>query len=120
MKERIKEKQDAYAALIGSRLDGEKEVNIVRYKEAKKIAKKVGTLANNNTYESSYQKRETTEGGKDVFKVARAKEKKTRDLGNVRYIKGDDRKVLVKDTKIRERWRSYVSKLFNGELSEHL
>ena len=63
MKERIKEKQDAYTALIG-RSGGEKEVNIVRYKEAKKISKKVGTLAKNDTYESLYQRRETTEGGR--------------------------------------------------------
>jgi len=50
-----------------------------------------------------------------VFKLARARENKIRDLGNVRCIKGEDGKVSVKATKIRERWRSYFSMLFNGE-----
>jgi len=51
-----------------------------------------------------YQKLETKEGVKDVFKLSRAREKKPRDLGNVRCIKGEDGKVLVEETKIRERW----------------
>jgi len=33
-------------------------------------------------------------------------------------IKDGDGKVLVEEVKIRERWRSYFSTLFNGE-SEH-
>jgi len=51
--------------------------------------------------------------------LARAREKKSRDLGSVRCIKRDDGKLLVDDANIRERWRSYFSKLFNGELSEY-
>jgi len=51
VKERVKEKQDAYAALIGCRSDGEKEINFVKCKDANKIAKKAITLAKNNTYE---------------------------------------------------------------------
>jgi len=43
--------------------------------------------------------------------LARAMENKTRDLGNVRYIKGDNGKVLVEGTKRREKGRSYFSKL---------
>jgi len=50
-----------------------------------------------------YQRLETKNGEKDVFKLARVRERKTRDLGNVRFIKGTDGKVLVEETKIRER-----------------
>jgi len=50
-----------------------------------------------------------------VFKLARASEKKSRDLGCVRCIKGEDGNVLVEEAEIRERWRSYFSKLFNVE-----
>jgi len=66
-------------------------------------------------YERLYQRRETKEGEKDVFNLARAKERKTRDLGWVRCIKGEDGRVLVEETEIRERWRSYFSRLLNGE-----
>jgi len=38
-----------------------------------------------------------------MFKLARAREKKTRDLGCVRCIKGEDGKVLVEEAEIREK-----------------
>jgi len=37
--------------LVIDRSDREKEVNLIRYKEAEKVAKKVVTLANSNEYE---------------------------------------------------------------------
>ena len=49
---------------------------------------------------------ETKECEKEVFKLARVREKKTRDPGNVRCITSEDGKVLVEETKIRERWGS--------------
>ena len=55
----------------------------------------------------------------DVFKSARVMEKNTRDLGNVRCIKGDDGKDLVGEANIKEKWQSYFSKLFNGQMSEY-
>jgi len=38
-----------------------------------------------------------------VFKLARARERKTRDLGCVRCIKGEDGRVLMEETEIRKR-----------------
>jgi len=73
------------------------------YKATKKLAKKTVTIAKNNAFERLYQKLGTKEGDKDVFKLARDREKKTRDLGNVRCIKGEDGKVLVEEARIRER-----------------
>jgi len=40
-------------------------------------------------------------------------------MGSVRCIKREDGKVLTEDAKIRERWRSYFSKLFNDEMHDH-
>jgi len=39
-----------------------------------------------------------------VFKLVRAREKRSRDLGCVRCIKGGDGRVLVDEIEIRERW----------------
>jgi len=50
-----------------------------------------------------------------VFKLAKARDRKIRDLDSVRCIKHEDGKVLVKDTKVQERWQSFFYKLFNGE-----
>ena len=42
------------------------------------------------------------------------RKKKTRDLGTIRCIKDHNHKVLVKDADIKERWKEYFDKLFNG------
>ena len=39
---------------------------------------------------------------------------KTRDLGTIRCIKDHNHKVPVKDTNIKEIWKEYFDKLFNG------
>lgn len=62
---------------------------------------------------------ETKEWQKDVFKSARTRDKRTRDLGNIRCIKGDDSKVSVEDARIREKLQSFFSELLNGELREY-
>jgi len=85
------------------------------YKDVKKLAKKAVTLAKSYAYERLYQRLETKKGEKDVFKLARARGKKTRELGCIRCIKGQDGMVLVVEAEIRARWRSYISKLFNVE-----
>ena len=41
MKEKVKEKQDAYTALIDSRIDGEKIVISVKYSATKKMRRKL-------------------------------------------------------------------------------
>jgi len=115
VKERVKEKQNAYAALSNNTSEEDKEVREATYKVAKRLAKKAVTLAKNKAYERLYQKLETREGGNDVFKLARAREKKTRNLGNIRCIKGEDDRVLVHESKIRGRWQNYFYMLFNGE-----
>jgi len=115
MREKVKEKQKAYAALSNFTSEEEEGVREIAYKVAKKLAKKVVAIVKNDAYERLYRKLETREGEKDVFKLEKPREKKTRDLGCVRCIKGEDCKVLVEETEIKERWRSYFSGLFDGE-----
>jgi len=61
---------------------------------------------------------EIKEGEKEVFRLARAMEKKSRDLGVVRCINNDNGKVLFEDAEIMERWQRYFSKLLNGKVME--
>jgi len=53
----------------------------IRYKAATKVAKKAVPVAKNLAFDRLYHRLETTEGEKEVFKLARASERKTRDLG---------------------------------------
>ena len=81
----------------------------------KRDAQKVVTIAKSNVYERLYQKLESKEGEKEVFKLARAKARRTRDLGSTKCIRDRDGEVLIEDSKLQERWQSYFYKHFNGE-----
>ena len=95
----------------------------MQYRIGKGEAKKAVAVAKNNTYKRLCHRLNAKEGEKEVFKLARARERRTRDLSSVRCIKDEDGKVLIKDTKIQERWQGYFYKLFNGErfdVSQHI
>ena len=46
--------------------------------------------------------------------MARIRERKTRDINQIKCIKDVTDRLLVKD-EIMDRWREYFDKLFNGE-----
>ena len=50
-----------------------------------------------------HERLDSKEGEKEVFKLASAGERRTRDLSSVRCIKDEDGKVLTEDTKVQER-----------------
>ena len=57
----------------------------------------------------------TKEGEKDIYRMARARDRKTRDFNQVKCIKNEREQLLVKEDEIRHRWQEYFNKLFNGE-----
>jgi len=123
VKGKVKEKQEKFKALMESRTEQEEQFNKVQYKIAKKEAKKAVVVAKNNAYERLYHKLNSKGGKKnEVFKVARARERRTRDLSGVRCTRDEDGRVLVEDAKVLERWQDYFYTLFNGEglvISQH-
>ena len=48
-------------------------------------------------YKEVYEKLDTKEVEKDIYRIARTRERKTRDLYTVRCVKDEDQKVLVRD-----------------------
>ena len=62
-----------------------------------------------------YQRLGTKEGEKDIYRMARIRERKTRDINHIKCIKNGTDRLLVKDDEIKGRWREYFDKLFNGE-----
>ena len=79
---------------MNSKTDEEKEISRGRYKAAKKVTKKVVTAAKSRAYDKLYRKLESKEGEKEVFKLARAKERRIRDLGVVRCIKDENLSLI--------------------------
>jgi hypothetical protein len=55
----------------------------------------------------------TKEGEKDIYRMAKSRERKTRDTIQVKCIKDVIERLLTKDEDIKNRWWEYFNKLFN-------
>jgi hypothetical protein len=66
-------------------------------------------------YTELYRKLDTKYGANDVYKMIKHREMKTRDFNQVKCIKNEADRLLVKDEEIKNRWREYFDKLFNDE-----
>jgi len=95
-------------------------VSFERYKLAKKEAKKAIQNTRSKVYKEVYEKLNTKEVENDIYRIARIRERKTRDLCTVRCVKDENQKVLIRDEEIKERWREYFNKLFNGSSTQDL
>jgi len=60
-----------------------------------------------------YTRLGTREGEKEIYNLAKLREKKTRDCDHVKCIKSLDNKILVKDDEIKDRWKEYFNSLLN-------
>ncbi|GKA54399.1 hypothetical protein Tco_0753348, partial [Tanacetum coccineum] len=69
--------------------------------------------AKDKAYEDLYKKLESKEGANNIYKIAKAQERKRRDIGNVRYIKDEGGQTIVREEDIRKRRGEYFSSLFN-------
>ncbi|XP_071680964.1 uncharacterized protein [Lolium perenne] len=107
----IKEKIDYFRHLY---LDRSAD-NMDNYKMAKKAAKRAVTKARGRAYEDLYQRLGTKEGEKDMYRMAKIRERKTRDVDQVKCFKDGADQLLMKDKEIKHRWREYFDGLFNGE-----
>jgi len=94
-------------------------VSFERYKLAKKEAKKAVQNARAKMYEEVYEKLDTKEIENNTYRIARIRERKTRDLCTVRCVKDEDQKILVRD-EIKERLREHFDKLFNDSSTQDL
>ncbi|GJS56424.1 retrovirus-related pol polyprotein LINE-1 [Tanacetum coccineum] len=86
-----------------------------RYKEAKREAKKAIARAKDKAYEDLYKRLDSKEGENDIYRIAKARQRRKMDLGSVRFIKDEDGRSIVNEDAIRRRWKEYFSALFNGQ-----
>jgi CO dehydrogenase/acetyl-CoA synthase epsilon subunit len=64
-------------------------------------------------YDGLYQRLGTKEGEKDIYRIAKNRERKMRDIIQVKCIKDATERLLIKGEDIKNRWREYFDKLFN-------
>jgi hypothetical protein len=77
--------------------------NIESYKIAKRTAKRAVSVAKGQAYDDLYQRLGTKEGEKDIFRLARIRERKTRDINHIKCIKDGTDQLLVRDEEIKDR-----------------
>jgi hypothetical protein len=87
--------------------------NIERYKVAKKTTKRAVSEAIGRVYDGLYQRLGMKEGENDFYRMAKSRERKTRDIIQVKCIKDETERLLTKDEDIKNRWQEYFDKLFN-------
>jgi hypothetical protein len=95
----INEKKECYKRLHHNKSDE----NIQKYKEARTNAKKSVSEPRGQTYTELYRKLDTKEGENDVYKMAKLRERKTRDFHQIKCIKDETDRLLVKDEEIKNR-----------------
>jgi hypothetical protein len=66
-------------------------------------------------YMELYRKLDKKEDENVVYKMAKLRERKTKDFNQVKYIKDEADRLLVNDDEIKNIWREYLDKLFNDE-----
>nr|XP_043630161.1 uncharacterized protein LOC122601469 [Erigeron canadensis] len=114
---KVATKLSCFKDLVKSRQNGTNEdwsLARQRYYEAKKEAKRIVSIAKERAYEELYKKLDSKEGKNEIFIIAKAREKRRRDLGDVIYIKDESGQSIVKEGDIRKRWEEYFANLFNG------
>jgi hypothetical protein len=66
-------------------------------------------------YNGLYQRLVTKEGEKDIYRMVKSRERKMRDIIQVKYIKDETERLLIKDEDIKNKWWEYFDKLFNKD-----
>jgi hypothetical protein len=89
--------------------------NVEWYKVAKKTIKQTVCEAKGQMYDGLNQRLGTKEEEKDIYRMVKRRERKTRDIIQVKCIKDETERLLTKDEDIKNRWREYFDKLFNED-----
>jgi hypothetical protein len=66
-------------------------------------------------YDGLYQRFGTKEGEKNIYRMVKSRERKTRDIIQVKCNKDVTERLLTKDEDIKNRWWEYFDKLFNED-----
>ena len=84
------------------------------YKTARKQAKRE-VAKERNKYEKLYEKLETKERENEFFRIAKQRNRQSKDVQQVRVIKNKTGEKLMKEEKVKQRWKEYFDNLFNQE-----
>ncbi|KAK3506427.1 hypothetical protein QTP70_000276 [Hemibagrus guttatus] len=91
------------------------EENRQEYKELQRRVKREVSKAKQEAYNELYTRLDTREGEKDMYRLARQRDRDGKDVQQVRVIKDRDGRVLTSEESIQRRWKEYFEELMNEE-----
>ncbi|KAK3529792.1 hypothetical protein QTP86_003360 [Hemibagrus guttatus] len=91
------------------------EQNRQEYKELQRRVKREVSKAKQKAYEELYTRLDTRQGEKDLYRLARQRDRDGKDVQQVRVIKDRDGRVLTSEESVQRRWKEYFEELMNEE-----
>ncbi|KAK3536393.1 hypothetical protein QTP86_008847 [Hemibagrus guttatus] len=91
------------------------EENRQEYKELQRRVKREVSKAKQKAYDELYTRLHTREGEKDLYRLARQRDRDGKDVQQVRVIKDRDGRVLTSEESVQRRWKEYFEELMNEE-----
>ncbi|KAK3512376.1 hypothetical protein QTP70_007443 [Hemibagrus guttatus] len=89
------------------------EENRQEYKKLQRRVKREVSKAKQKAYDELYTRLDTREGEKDLYRLARQRDRDGKDVQQVRVIKDRDGRVLTSEESVQRRWKEYFEELMN-------
>ncbi|KAK3558371.1 hypothetical protein QTP86_017592, partial [Hemibagrus guttatus] len=91
------------------------EENRQEYMELQRSVKREVSKAKQKAYDDLYTRLDTREGEKDLYRLARQRDRDGKDVQQVRVIKDREGRVLTSEESVQRRWKEYFEELMNEE-----
>ncbi|KAK3512263.1 hypothetical protein QTP70_002277 [Hemibagrus guttatus] len=91
------------------------EENRQEYKELQCRVKREVSKAKQKAYDELYTRLDTREGEKDLYRLARQRDRDGKDVQQVTFIKDRDGRVLTSEESVQRRWKEYFEEVMNKE-----
>ncbi|KAI5627956.1 hypothetical protein C0J50_3222 [Silurus asotus] len=85
------------------------------YKEMRQQVRRDVAKDKEKAYEELYERLDTKEGEKDMYRLARQRDRAGKDVLQVRAVKDGQGNVLTSEESVLRRWREYFEQLMNEE-----
>ena len=109
VKNAIEKKKKCRKAMHREGTDCAKEAYTIAKKEAKKrVAQAKATVER-----SLYDKLNSREGEKEIYRIARMRDKKSKDISSVKQARDKNGIVLYEEDTVRDRWREHFEEMGN-------
>uniref|UniRef100_A0A7I4YVT3 Reverse transcriptase domain-containing protein n=1 Tax=Haemonchus contortus TaxID=6289 RepID=A0A7I4YVT3_HAECO len=91
--------------------------DLAAYRTSKRLAKAAIAKAKNTELDDLYEKLDSREGEKFIYRLAKARQRATRDIGVVKSVRNSEGAILRKPGEVRRGWKEYFDGLLNEDFA---